>query len=489
MALTKVTYAMIDALAANVRDYGASETATAAANNTAIQNAINALSSTGGTVVIDGYFEVTGDIVGKSNVNIVGLSQEHGLYLASGASTRIFDMRDASNWKIECLYLDHSGNTSPTAPIIEVGATVSAYSKNWVVRDCTLYNGSYEGIYQEDRSGTKTNALIDNVTFDSCRRNGIAVQSGENITIRNCSFIGTSGFTPQDGIDIEPDGSQSVKNLRIEGCYFSGNLGNAIAVNGAAWGAGIIIEDVTVIGNTIDNSGGSDAIVVGGAHNVNVIGNTITGDNSAQVAGINLTGDQVTAGNSPVYAVNVIGNTIKEQTWGIAVKTNVTASNIIGNNISIGGAESNRTGIRVSAGPDKCVLLNISENIIAANAGGYGISFYSETSNIENCAVRNNTISYVTTGLVVGQTAKVIGCQFVNNKVFNSSTYIDATYNAGTDTLITQMFANQAAAPSTGAWRVGDTVYNSAPAAGQPQGWVCTASGSPGTWKAMSNLA
>jgi hypothetical protein len=44
------------------------------------------------------------------------------------------------------------------------------------------------------------------------------------------------------------------------------------------------------------------------------------------------------------------------------------------------------------------------------------------------------------------------------------------------------------AAPTTGTWAVTNYVYNSAPAAGSPQGWVCTVAGTPGTWKAMGNL-
>jgi hypothetical protein len=45
------------------------------------------------------------------------------------------------------------------------------------------------------------------------------------------------------------------------------------------------------------------------------------------------------------------------------------------------------------------------------------------------------------------------------------------------------------AAPSTGTWAVGDRVWNTAPAAGGTPGWVCTTAGTPGTWKALANLA
>lgn len=44
-------------------------------------------------------------------------------------------------------------------------------------------------------------------------------------------------------------------------------------------------------------------------------------------------------------------------------------------------------------------------------------------------------------------------------------------------------------APSAGPFVRGDIVWNDQPAASGAPGWVCTASGSPGTWKAMAALA
>lgn len=45
------------------------------------------------------------------------------------------------------------------------------------------------------------------------------------------------------------------------------------------------------------------------------------------------------------------------------------------------------------------------------------------------------------------------------------------------------------AAPTAGDWLQGDVVFNSQPAAGGTPGWMCVTSGTPGTWKAMANLA
>jgi hypothetical protein len=45
-----------------------------------------------------------------------------------------------------------------------------------------------------------------------------------------------------------------------------------------------------------------------------------------------------------------------------------------------------------------------------------------------------------------------------------------------------------AAAPAAGVFTQGDVCWNSAAAVGQPKGWLCTVSGTPGTWVSMGVL-
>ena len=40
-----------------------------------------------------------------------------------------------------------------------------------------------------------------------------------------------------------------------------------------------------------------------------------------------------------------------------------------------------------------------------------------------------------------------------------------------------------------GTYQKGDIVWNNAPAGSQPPAWLCSATGSPGTWKALGNVA
>lgn len=49
-------------------------------------------------------------------------------------------------------------------------------------------------------------------------------------------------------------------------------------------------------------------------------------------------------------------------------------------------------------------------------------------------------------------------------------------------------FTTASVVPTTGTWKVGDRIFNSAPAVGQPKSWVCTVAGSPGTWVSEGNL-
>lgn len=44
-------------------------------------------------------------------------------------------------------------------------------------------------------------------------------------------------------------------------------------------------------------------------------------------------------------------------------------------------------------------------------------------------------------------------------------------------------------APTSGDWRVGDIVYNTIPASGGSIGWVCIATGTPGTWRTFGAIS
>lgn len=78
---------------------------------------------------------------------------------------------------------------------------------------------------------------------------------------------------------------------------------------------------------------------------------------------------------------------------------------------------------------------------------------------------------------------KAVLATFVTDASGNLSAY--TAYTNTTDGFwvnSTKKITYASAAPASGTAVVGDIVYNTAPASGQPIGWVCTVAGTPGTW-------
>lgn len=70
--------------------------------------------------------------------------------------------------------------------------------------------------------------VIDNVTCNNNRRQGLSIVGGTNIIVKNSRFTNTGAIQytpPSAGIDVEPatEYGYDVDNLFIENCYFEGN--------------------------------------------------------------------------------------------------------------------------------------------------------------------------------------------------------------------------------------------------------------------------
>ena len=99
---------------------------------------------------------------------------------------------------------------------------------------CKLFWGDgiyiYPGVVTEEFIPVCRNIVIDNVTCDSNRRQGISIVGGENIVIKNSRLLNTGdtkGTAPSSGIDIEPAKGLTVDNIVIDNCEFVNNGTNA----------------------------------------------------------------------------------------------------------------------------------------------------------------------------------------------------------------------------------------------------------------------
>jgi hypothetical protein len=93
----------------------------------------------------------------------------------------------------------------------------------------------------------------------------------------------------------------------------------------------------------------------------------------------------------------------------------------------------------------------------------------------------NGAPAYLVTG---PSTLEQYGTGVAKSHVFQPINFALGGYNDGSGRII----GMAAAAPTTGAHAQGEIVFNNAPTAGGMVGWVCTAAGTPGTWKTFGAI-
>jgi hypothetical protein len=169
------------------------------------------------------------------------------------------------------------------------------------IEGATISNCWGDGIYV----GTDRNRESQRVTINRCkshsnRRQGLSITGCRGALIQDCDFSDTSGTAPQCGIDIEPKGQSVVRDVTILRCSALQNVGYGIVVSGNTVD-NVEIRDSRVASNTtggvlvsravhtdlarsvIERNGGPGIAVVQGAHETNILGNTITGNGRGSI--------------------------------------------------------------------------------------------------------------------------------------------------------------------------------------------------------------
>lgn len=256
------------------------------------------------------------------------------------------------------------------------------------------------------------------------------------------------------------------------------------------------VKSVTITGNSFVR--GNDEDIVVSSESVTITGNTFHNNDNRTIA--------VELGTSDMNALSIVGNTFVQDDANYAATNfvvfrnsgathSVKALTISGNIFKSLFSISNASFLLLY----KCDLLIIKGNVFDVAAGA------------SERIIR--LMSQVGRGIIAGNvflTADALAIPIQNDgggKLLISQNLLNGRIPANTVNEITQLsyfqdtgsniYAKEPtsrivwgdAAPTTGAWTRGDWVLNQFPSSGGAPGWVCTASGSPGTWKAMANLA
>lgn len=368
---------------------------------------------------------------------------------------------------------------------IELSGTTGTHCSNIAVLGCMSDNNTDSGI---------SLLYVDDSRVEGCEidHNGALGTIGGACT--RVAFVGNNvHHNTDDGLAmgdsasfIVMSGNTSAYNgsegINIDGCNHSTITGNTsyqnligIACQNRSPG-NVNAGHNTITGNTVYECYlgilGADA-----QENV-VISSNVTRKNGAAYSGT-----PSGTGNFGIYAgvndILVNGNQCAENTDDGIYITGIIGGSFTGNVCRANG----QYGIELAAGGG-CARILISGNTLKDNGNGssYKAGIYNRATSdiyiVDNCFLNEAGTQMVE----IDSTS--------STSVFDGNTSYATGYPSITSGRQTNNSWNyNSASPSSGTWAIGDIVWNSAAAAGGIPGWLCTTAGTPGTWKAMADLA
>lgn len=255
----------------------------------------------------------------------------------------------------------------------------------------------------------------------------------------------------------------------------SGNAIKDISSNGITISA---TGEVAINGNVVEDTNGT-GIVSGSSNAVSTIvsGNivrSVTGDTSSQIYGIDsgaMTNGEYTLTNN---IIDSVANSGSGNAYGARIQfgtlSDANSFVMAGNTIQ----STDESGVFLH-GANGVLSNNYFKSVNTSANTAHGTIFVNGISQIGLVQITSNrvdstTAPFPTTGGASGDTMRDNG-------------KISEIGNSWQGWQITR-----SAIPTAGTWKVGDIVWHSAPTAGGKIGWVCTAAGTPGTWKAFGDI-
>ena len=261
----------------NVRHFGAM--GNGHTNDTrAIQSAIDALPTSGGTIVVpDGTYMIDA-------LKGVSLRSHTRLSLASGAALKAIGNDARRYWVVKVWNVDnveiegggiigdrysHRGSAGGEWGYgINISSSDKVYVHDITVQDC-WGDGLLIGALGSGKGMVEaTNVTLNRVKSKNNRRQGMSITPSNRVYVVNSSFTGTHGTAPQSGIDIEPRSQGWASQIRLENTSLSNNGGNGLEVHHN-------VDALTLENVTAKNNKGF-GVYTGGPKNLNIAHSTLT---------------------------------------------------------------------------------------------------------------------------------------------------------------------------------------------------------------------
>jgi Right handed beta helix region len=498
--------------------YGISTSNTAAQNRTGLLSLANTNKSV--------YFPA-GDYQVDNAAGFVNLGTFSGLLYFSPGARLVYNTVSKGGLKMGAgtrpvlLNLSTKYTTTPTVRVdgehnLSLSGTIEPYVINYRA-DGGPSTGVTFGLCVRPRyhGGFVSNTMADGSQFANCTDPHItdyyAFNAGDDsLSLNNYAGLADAGGGYASGITVKNGHARGViigghKNFTLENFYIDNTDGPGVLVQ---WDRGWNLrqpENAVVRNGTIVNSGGFTGSVPDMPEHWGVAIQECLGESVVEniliknpgwnglYCGQNRTGSHVTMRNIRV---------VDCASEGILVQLNASVHL---ENCQV--MRSNNTGIRLASNARatfkdlttvNCSLTNANKRAFrfdqwdhadspaTAYLSGEGVHVFDDQATPTGYRVEFSTVTGRAVDGDVGEVLVYTKNALPQYATFNVGANMTAKYSvrhAGSQS------SRLTAAPTGGWWRVGEIVWNSAPTDGGNIGWVCTAQGNPGTWKAFGTIA
>lgn len=462
----------------------------------------NLLTVTGNNVTLDGLV-IDGNSAGQTNA-IIGIRavSVSGLTIKN---CRITDMtKDAIRISGACDDLtirdNHVSGLAMTAAGISVLASGSrmSVSRNRV----SVTTGQAVLIHSETAPLIYGLDVIGNI-IDSAGQIPLEVFDAETVVISgNAIIAGNRGISLArvDNVSITGNTVKNQTTYAVElssacdGVTISGNT----VLNCARFIEASSVTALSVTGNVAIGTGLSGTVASSAYLRINTGSNIVIANNVIADWAYLTNGIRIGVGSAPV-GVSIVNNRFLVNN----ANTSLTALNVAqATNVTVQGNQAYLTRAFVAGDANarimsvtqgSCTGVQFRNNVIevtgdtsaATSVVGIGTGFAAASTLAKSCIVGNQVV-----GAPNAFRADVTSADFViSGNDGSGSTTEWANINAAVIIRSTARVTEGTTAPASGTWRRGDICWNTTPSAAGVPGWMCTSAGTPGTWKAMANLA
>ncbi len=180
---------------------------------------------------------------------------------------QLLRIHDVSNVKVLNAVLDGDRMAHIGAGEWGHGISISG-SNNITVDNFKIQNFWGDGIYVGRGKGKSSGIQIANGIIDKCRRNGISITNGINVSVSKVLISNTSGTSPMFGIDIEPNSNVDVlDNIEINDYISFNNRNGALMLGLNKLGVGQAKKTTNIKVNNLQDFGSFHGVYVGNLTN------------------------------------------------------------------------------------------------------------------------------------------------------------------------------------------------------------------------------